>query len=98
MRIYPSRRIMVLTFLVLLLWFLWEFKNSAKDEFFQLHFDWKNEKVISNHGEVIADSISYNYVKLILSSPTKPNHQLTQKLSSKNGHFYFRYAFSEIEF
>lgn len=98
MRIYPSRRIMALTFLALLLWFLWEFKNSAKDEFFQLHFDWKNEKVISNHGEVIADSISYNYVQLTLSSPTKPNHQLTQKLSSKNGHFYFRYAFSEIEF
>lgn len=88
---------MVLTFLALLLWFLWEFKNNAKDEFFQLHFDWNNEKVVSEHGDVFVDSISYNYVKLMLSSPIIPNHQLTQKLSSQKKHFYFRYVFTETK-
>lgn len=90
---FPSNKIMVITILLVTLGFGIKFISSSNQQFFQLNFDWDKEKPNNDLGNVILDSVSYNYVK-ISNKDFNPNSQQTYKLSNKKESYYFRYVYA----
>jgi len=79
--------------IVLTILYGWKFIREAKKDFFQLNYEWKNEEVKNDFGEVFIDSISYNYLKLT-GIDYKLDNQKTYKLSLQNKRYYFRYVYN----
>lgn len=70
-----------------------KFITKSNKQFFQLNSDWSKEKTIKSYGEILLDSVSYNYVKFQKES-FSPEASTTYKLSNENGTYYFRYIYS----
>ncbi len=94
---FPSRKIMLGTILLLLLWFLYSFLTTSKSQFSQLSFDWDNKTAVTNEITISIDSLSYNYIKFSSNGVFNPNPKYTYQFKTNGEPYYFRYAFSTEE-
>lgn len=83
---------MVITFLVLIIWFGLKFVSGANNLFFQLNYNWDEEKSLTDFGEVRVDSISYNFVDIYSEEKHHFSPSNTYKLNNKDV-YYFRYVY-----
>nr|WP_288931206.1 hypothetical protein [uncultured Allomuricauda sp.] len=60
----PSKKAILITWVVLLVYFTTYFIINAEKTFFQLKYDWDNIKIVENLGSVTVDSISHDFLVL----------------------------------
>lgn len=90
---FPSNKIMFITVFCITIGFGAKFILKSNSQFFQLNFDWDKGKIIKSYGEMILDSVSYNYVKF-QKEGFYPKNSETYKISNESGSFYFRYIYT----
>lgn len=83
---------MLVIILVLTILYAWKFSYEAKEDFFQLNYDWEKEKTTKEFGAVSIDSISYNFISF--EERLKVDHQKTYKLTLQNKYYYFRFVYN----
>ena len=94
---FPSNKTMLITFLVLTSWFGFKFIKDANELFFQLNYNWENEKTLGDFGEASLISVTYNIVEVNLENKGEVSPSNTYKLSNANESYYFRYMYSIIK-
>jgi lysophospholipase L1-like esterase len=60
----PSKKAIIITWVVLLVHSTFYFTRNAEESFFQLNYDWDNVRILGNLRNVIIDSISHDYLVL----------------------------------
>ncbi|MAM22360.1 MAG: hypothetical protein CL817_01325 [Croceibacter sp.] len=85
---FPSINVLVLTGVILLISLVVDFSLSAKDDFFQLNYDWDNLKTLKTYSNISLDSLSYNY--LSLNNVNDTDSIRTDDTFSINDTYYFR--------
>lgn len=89
---FPSKKIYIITFLIILSYLTLDFQMKGRRDFLQLNYDWNNIKIVNEvEEEFFIDSISYDYVSIF----KKSNQQEFKGLDIKNtfcfqNKFYFR--------
>ncbi len=94
---FPSKKTILITFLVLITWFSFKFVKEADTHFFQLNYNWNSEKTLYDFGDIKADSISYNFIDITFKNKKQFNPSNTYKLQNNKGTYYFRYIYSIIK-
>lgn len=94
---FPSSKTMLITFLGLITWFGLKHIKNANELFFQLNYNWENEKTLNNFGNVTLNSVTYNIVEVNLENKVDVSPSNTYKLTNDNNSYYFRYIYSIIK-
>ncbi len=86
---------MLVTLLILLLFYSISFLWRIDDSFLQTKYDWNNVQSVKTIGKVDLDSVSYNFVRLKINSDyqTDCNHSFILKDINKKS-YYFRAAYT----
>jgi hypothetical protein len=86
---YPSQQSMLMTILLLLLFFSIKFLCGIEDDFLQTNYDWNNIKIVKNIGKVKVDSLSYNYINIENPQNIRFDINNSFKLTDINNNNYF---------
>lgn len=92
---FPSNKAIFVTLLVLLTWYGYSFLNNAKQQFFQLNFDWAKSEKLSEPVQIKIDSLSYDFLRFTTKEIITPNPQFTYQFKTIDDIYYFRYVFSQ---
>ncbi|GEQ84852.1 hypothetical protein ULMS_03600 [Patiriisocius marinistellae] len=95
---YRKLTIWITLTLVLLMGYLSiSFIVKESRNFSSLNYDWSNAKEVQNFGKVTVDSISDDYLRLVVSEKQHLGPTNTFNISNNNGSFYFRYTYRLVE-
>lgn len=90
MKNLPSNKVVFLTILSILIYLTIDFQNKAKNNFFQLNYNWSEIKTIESFTNVKLDSISYDYLRLINNNTIAVENLSSYSSYAINDNYYFR--------